>query len=126
MARSTPAQKPRGLARRTFSRGRIAGYLGASSGRRQRRGGATTPRVAAAPLWLYQSAVRLDAPEVRALPPGSPMRRTAAHVAFVASAALSLFLPTARAHAQINGGGGDQQQQQEDEDAKTKKRNEEW
>ena len=53
------------------------------------------------------------------------MRRPVAHFAFVASAALTLLMPAARAHAQING-GGDQQQQQEDEDAKTKKRNEEW
>jgi len=52
------------------------------------------------------------------------MRRTAAHVAFVASAALTLLLPTAHAFAQTGGGGGGGQQ--EDEDEKTRKRNEEW
>ncbi|HTX50642.1 MAG TPA: Tat pathway signal sequence domain protein, partial [Caulobacteraceae bacterium] len=52
------------------------------------------------------------------------MRRTAAHVAFVASAALTLLLPAAHAFAQTGGGGGGGQQ--DDEDEKTRKRNEEW
>ena len=53
------------------------------------------------------------------------MRRTAAHFAFAASAALTLLLPSAHAFAQQQGGGGGGGGQ-EDEDEKTRKRNEEW
>ena len=56
------------------------------------------------------------------------MRRTAAHVAFVASAALALLLPATHAFAQPQGGGGGGGGGggQQDDDDKTRKRNEEW
>src|SRR5438067_10532330 len=120
MARSTPAQKPRGVASRRVRRGRAAAdimarYLSVAPRARQPRCGR-----------IRQVVLR---PKVRGTFPPlpvsdlSPMRRlllVAAALVIAASSAPRL------AYTQMDGGAGGGGQSDEDDPAKKKKRDNDW